>query len=594
MQYSMIARRLGFVGKRAVLLAIVVGLALMWIGYRTAEDYYVGRGVEAAARQAAPHLVSLISVLERYQTLPPILSEDRAIIEAALGSPEGTLNERLARFAEATGADAVYLMDENGWTIAASNWGQPKTFLGQNYGFRPYFKTALAGSPGEHYAVGATTGVPGYFVSHPVADEKTGIVGVIAVKVDLRNLEANWAGPEGQIFITDGNGVIVLSGEESWRFRTVAALDDETKELIATRRQFGSEDLSPIDMERRGRVVTIGDERYVEHVAEVGRAVSYSRLKRENAALRESLRRLSGLDSILIGDSPDMRRLREDIADIALSDAPVLILGETGTGKELVARALHNLGPRSGRPFVPVNCATISLQDSSAGAGSVPGAFAEAETGTLFLDELAVCTPEVQAKLLRVIERNGTEPAPGTDAREPDFRILSASNRQLEAEVDAGVFRQDLYYRLNTVIIRIPPLRERGDDIALLYSHFIGHYAELYGLDAPEPTNEDIAALLSHDWLGNVRELRHVAERRILAWRRGRGSASEAIRKDGVIDDVPPTLREAVATFERQLVAKAIRRHGGRMDAAAEALGIGRRTLNEKIVKLGIDKSDLL
>ena len=271
MQYSMIARRLGFVGKRAVLLAIVVGLALMWIGYRTAEDYYVGRGVEAAARQAAPHLVSLISVLERYQTLPPILSEDRAIIEAALGSPEGTLNERLARFAEATGADAVYLMDENGWTIAASNWGQPKTFLGQNYGFRPYFKTALAGSPGVYYAVGATTGVPGYFVSHPVADEKTGIVGVIAVKVDLRNLEANWAGPEGQIFITDGNGVIVLSGEESWRFRTVAALDDETKELIATRRQFGSEDLSPIDMERRGRVVTIGDERYVEHVAEVGR-----------------------------------------------------------------------------------------------------------------------------------------------------------------------------------------------------------------------------------------------------------------------------------------------------------------------------------
>ena len=324
----------------------------------------------------------------------------------------------------------------------------------------------------------------------------------------------------------------------------------------------------------------------------IKRAVSYSRLKRENAALRESLRRLSGLDSVLIGDSPDMRRLREDIADIALSDAPVLILGETGTGKELVARALHNLGPRSGRPFVPVNCATISLQDSGAGAGSVPGAFAEAETGTLFLDELAVCTPEVQAKLLRVIERNGTEPAP--DAREPDFRILSASNRQLETEVEAGVFRQDLYYRLNTVIIRIPPLRERGDDIALLYSHFIGHYAELYGLDAPEPTNEDIAALLSHDWLGNVRELRHVAERRILAWRRGRGSASEAIRKDGVIDDVPPTLREAVAAFERQLVAKAIRSHGGRMDAAAEALGIGRRTLNEKIVKLGIDKSDLL
>ena len=326
----------------------------------------------------------------------------------------------------------------------------------------------------------------------------------------------------------------------------------------------------------------------------INRAMSYGRLKRENALLRESLRRLSGLDSILIGESPDMLRLREDIADIALSDAPVLILGETGTGKELVARALHNLGPRSGGPFVPVNCATIPLPDFEPETGGVPDAFSAAETGTLFLDELAICTPEVQAKLLRVIERNGSPPARDTDAESPEFRILSASNRQLDAEVDAGVFRRDLYFRLNAVIIRIPPLRDRGDDIALLYSHFIARYAELYGVDAPEPTNEDIAALMSHDWPGNVRELGHVAERRILAWRRGRGSASEAIQKDGVIDDVPWTLREAVASFERQLVAKAIRTHGGRMDAVAEALGIGRRTLNEKIVKLGIDKSDLL
>ncbi|MDE2790371.1 MAG: sigma-54 dependent transcriptional regulator [Paracoccaceae bacterium] len=326
----------------------------------------------------------------------------------------------------------------------------------------------------------------------------------------------------------------------------------------------------------------------------IRRAVSYGRLKRENAALRDSLERLSGLDSILIGESPDMRRLREDIADIALSDAPVLILGETGTGKELVARALHRLGPRSGGPFVPVNCATIPLQDFETGTGCVPEAFSGAESGTLFLDELGVCPPEVQARLLRVIEWNGNDVAQDTGTRNPDFRILSASNRQLDTEVDAGDFRRDLYYRLNTVIIRIPPLRDRGDDIARLYSHFVGHYAELYGIDVPEPTIDDIAALMSHDWLGNVRELRHVAERRILAWRRGRGSATEAIAGDGFIDEAPPTLREAVAFFERQLVAKAIQSHEGRMDAAAEALGIGRRTLNEKIVKLGIDKNDLL
>ena len=322
----------------------------------------------------------------------------------------------------------------------------------------------------------------------------------------------------------------------------------------------------------------------------VRRAIDYGRLKRENAALRDSLRRLSGLDSILIGDSPDMCRLREDVADTAASDASVLILGETGTGKELVARALHNLSPRSRHPFVAVNCATIPLQDLEAGRGGIPSDFAGAESGTLFLDELAVCEPEVQARLLRVIENN--EAARGTEAREPQFRILSASNRQLDE--DAGAIRQDLYYRLNTVILRVPALRDRAGDIVRLYSHFVGHYADVYGVEAPEPTNEDVAALMSHGWPGNVRELRHVAERRILASRRGRGSASEAIHGDGIGDDMPSTLREAVAAFERQLIANAIRSQGGRMDAAAEALGIGRRTLNEKIVKLGIVKSGLV
>ena len=324
------------------------------------------------------------------------------------------------------------------------------------------------------------------------------------------------------------------------------------------------------------------------------RAISHGRLNRGDAALGESPGGRSGLDDILVGDSPDMGGLREEIANIAMSDAPVLILGETGTGKELVARALHDLGPRSGRPFVPVNCATIPRQDFVPVTGGVPEVFSAAATGTLFLDELAVCPPEVQTKLLRIIDSDGSAAAPGTGSREPCFRILSASNRELEPEAGAGVIRWDLYYRLSTVIIRIPPLRNRGDDIVLLYSHYVEHYAELYGVNIPELTVEDIAALMTHDWPGNVRELRHVAERRILAWRSGRGSVGEAIRKDDGIDDVPLTLREAVAAFERQLVMKAVRSHGGRMDAVAEALGIGRRTLNEKIVKLGIDKSKLL
>ena len=267
----MIASRLAIFRKQPVLLAIAAGIVLLLIAYRVAEIYNVGRTVEAAGRQAAPHLASLVSELERYQTLPPILSEDQAVIAAATGSPAGSLNERLERFAETTGVDAIYVMDDRGWTIASSNWREPKTFLGQNYGFRPYFRTALDGRPGEYYAIGATTGVPGYFVSHPVIADGKGVVGVIAVKVELRDLEANWATPEGRLFITNNDGVIVLSGQDSWRFRTIAQLDDETRRLIAERRQFADVELEPIQLERDGSVVTIGSNRFVEHIAEVGR-----------------------------------------------------------------------------------------------------------------------------------------------------------------------------------------------------------------------------------------------------------------------------------------------------------------------------------
>ena len=330
----------------------------------------------------------------------------------------------------------------------------------------------------------------------------------------------------------------------------------------------------------------------------IRRAAAYGRLKSENAALKEHLRKLSGLDSILIGDSVAMRRLREEVEDASQSEAPVLILGETGTGKELVARALHNLGPRSGRPFVPVNCATIPRGEFEAFSptrpGGMPGVIAEAEGGTLFLDELALCVSQVQAKLLRVIEHGAILPVPEQESQGNNVRIVSASNRKLEDEVDVGAFRQDLYYRLSAIILSIPSLRERGNDTVLLYQHFVEHYAGLYEVAAPTLTNDDIAALMSYDWPGNVRELRHVAERRILAWRRERGSASEAIRSEGVIDDVPATLREAVAAFERQLISREIRNHEGRMETVARTLGIARRTLNDRIVKLGIRKQDLL
>ncbi len=250
---------------------VAMTIALLFVGYRFAENFYVTSDIEASARRAAPYLTSLISVMERYQNLPTILSEDKEIIEAAKGSPSPDLNKRLARFAHTTRAEAVYLMDVNGWTIATSNWDSPKSFLGKNYGFRPYFRDSLSGRSGEFFAIGATTGRPGYFISHPVKNSEEKVIGVIAVKVNLRGLEANWQNPEERIFIVNADRVIVLSGQHSWRYNTIGELDSSTRANIAARRQFGNEPLEPLELKRDGHVITIDKVRFVEHTVDVGR-----------------------------------------------------------------------------------------------------------------------------------------------------------------------------------------------------------------------------------------------------------------------------------------------------------------------------------
>jgi len=318
----------------------------------------------------------------------------------------------------------------------------------------------------------------------------------------------------------------------------------------------------------------------------------------ETARLRERLTSLSGLDRILLGQTNTIADLREEIFDLSASDTPVLLLGETGTGKSLVARAMHDLGLRSAKPFIVLNCATIPLKDFEAYMfGSIDGArgaFIQADGGSLFLDEVGTMPLETQAKLLRAIEMQEFTMLGASEPTKVNVRIISASNEDLANLVEQGRFRQDLLYRLNNMVLNLPPLRERKSDISLLYSHFLTQQAELYEIVAPELSADDVASLISHDWAGNVRELRHVAERRIMAARRGRGSVAEAIARNGEPDEVPETLREAVAVFEKQLISQAIKSHQGRMDAVAEALGIGRRTLNEKIVKLGLNKDELL
>ncbi|MEM7523363.1 MAG: sigma-54 dependent transcriptional regulator [Pseudomonadota bacterium] len=327
-------------------------------------------------------------------------------------------------------------------------------------------------------------------------------------------------------------------------------------------------------------------------------AAEQFQLRGDAARLRARLADLSGLDRILIGASEATSRLREDVLDLSDTDANVLILGETGTGKELVARALHDLSARSGRPFVVVNCGAIAVERLDAalfGVADGPrGLIAQADGGALFLDEIGACPIESQLKLLRAIEAREITPVGAKSSEAVSFRVVAATNENLSAAVTEGRFREDLLFRLNTFVISIPPLRGRSEDISLLFQHFLAEVAKTHEASPPETTPDDLAVLLAHEWPGNVRELRHVAERRILAARRGRGSVAEAIRLEDAAQDVPDTLREAVAAFERQLIGKAIAAHHGRMDAAAEALGIGRRTLNEKIVKLGLNKDDFL
>lgn len=322
------------------------------------------------------------------------------------------------------------------------------------------------------------------------------------------------------------------------------------------------------------------------------------RLTRQAGRLKARLAQLSGLDRVLLGGTPEMVALRETVIDMADAMVPVFLSGLTGTGKDVVAKALHDLGPRSEAPFVALNCAALSERHFEEGMfglhGERQGSLMGARGGTLFLDEVGACPVAVQAKLLRVIETGEVTPIGAPGPVPLDCRVVAATNEDPEEAIAAGRLRPDLYYRLSGVVLRLPPLVQRRDDLEMLATHFLRHYAAIYEMSAPALTTEDLAALLAHDWPGNVRELRHVAERRVLMARRDRGSMAEALRPDVVAEDMPGTLREAVAALERGMIARALKAHEGRMDDVAAQLGIGRRTLNEKIVKLGLDKDALL
>src|SRR5690606_32290892 len=331
-------------------------------------------------------------------------------------------------------------------------------------------------------------------------------------------------------------------------------------------------------------------ERLVEVVR---RALEQRGLAREVSALRRQLAGRQALEQRIIGRSPAMQRLRELIANVADTGANVLIEGETGTGKELVARCLHDFSRRREREFVALNCGGLpeSLFESEifgheanafTGAGKRRiGKIEHADGGSLFLDEIESMPLALQIKLLRVLQEHSLERLGSNQPIAVDCRVIAATKADLAELGKRGEFRSDLYYRLNVVSLELPPLRERREDILLLFQHFLQQSALRFDRPAQELDRTTEAALLAHDWPGNVRELRNVAERFALGL--------PVFKHSGAVPDGSgANFAEAVEAFERNLLGAALERHAGNLSQAAQALGMAKTTLFDKVKKYGL------
>jgi two-component system C4-dicarboxylate transport response regulator DctD len=329
----------------------------------------------------------------------------------------------------------------------------------------------------------------------------------------------------------------------------------------------------------------------------VRRALEHRRLVLENAALRRELAVRDALVPRIIGRSAAIGEVRRLIANVAPTDAPVLVIGDTGAGKELVARSLHELSARQDKPFVAVNCGALpEAMFESEMFGYEPGAFTGAAKrrigkleyasgGTVFLDEIESMPLPLQVKLLRVLQEGTLERLGSNQPVRVDLRVVAAAKGDMQALVAAGTFRRDLFYRLNVVTIDVPPLTERREDIVPLFEHFVLEAAVRYGRPAPLPTARQRADLMARDWPGNVRELRNAADRFVLGIEPA--SASSGLGAGGG-GEPARSLKERVEQFERATIADVLEQHAGAVSAAADELQIGKATLYEKIKRYGL------
>jgi two-component system response regulator AtoC len=338
----------------------------------------------------------------------------------------------------------------------------------------------------------------------------------------------------------------------------------------------------------------------------IERALNSRRIEAENVNLHEQLDRRFGLEN-LVGESPAMLQVFDVVQQVAPTRATVLITGETGTGKELVAHAIHNLSPRKSGPFVAVHAAALTTtlleselfgHEKGAFTGAVErriGRFEAADGGTLFLDEISEIDPAMQVKLLRVLEERAFERVGGTKTLQVDVRLVAATNKDLKKLVSEGKFRDDLFYRLSVVTVNLPPLRERRSDVPLLVQAFIRQCSAENGKPVREITAEAVNTLMAYDWPGNVRELRNTIEQMVVLSRGERLTLRDvpATVRGGAdltkISVVRPGTTMTVEEAERQLIAQALKETDGNRTRAAQRIGMSRRTLHRKLKKYGLE-----
>lgn len=407
-----------------------------------------------------------------------------------------------------------------------------------------------------------------------------------------------WSGPDKALpqISKQFPGILVsdvkMPGRDGLDFLTLALERDPDLPVILV---TGHGDV-PLAVEamRRGAYDFIEKPFVPERLAEsVGRACEKRRLVMENRRLRALSR--TDLESRLIGTSAAMEKVRSDIVELANTNLNVVIRGETGSGKELVARCLHDFSGRGGKPFVAVNCAAIPEtmfeseffgHEAGAFTGSLQrraGKFEHADGGTLFLDEIESMPLALQAKVLRALQEQCVEPLGSNRVIPVNVRTVTAAKMDLLGAAKVGTFRQDLYYRLNVAEIRLPPLRDRKEDIPLLFESFAHRAALAHGREPRPLTGRHVRELLTHDWPGNVRELRNAAERFAL----GLGLSPAAT-------DVEPlastSLQVQLASYEKTLIEAAFVQARGDVAEVMRQLELPRRTLNEKMVRYGIDR----